>query len=92
MTDETNEQEASTVLGGQNERLVIPFSQLCLGGKFMYIPAIKDHERVYVKISNHRAGGCVAEWDDKNITSGWIGQGIYSLNDTGEDVDIRVVV
>ena len=75
-----------------SKNLDIPFSKLALGGKFMYIPSIKDHERVYVKISNDRTGGCIAEWDDKNIATGWTMQGVYSLNETGNDINIRVVV
>lgn len=75
-----------------DKNIDIPFSKLALGGKFMYIPTIKDHERVYVKISNDRTGGCIAEWDDEKIAGGWLCQGIYSLNETGNDIFIRVVM
>lgn len=66
---------------------VIPFSHLALGGKFIYIPSIKGHEQVYVKLSNDR----IAEWDEKMLTAHWTGQGIHSLNETGSDIDVQVI-
>ena len=68
---------------------IIPFSHLALGGKFKYVPSIS--ESLFVKISNDRMGGCIASWDEKLITANWVSQGIYSLNDTGKDIDIEVI-
>lgn len=68
-------------------KTIIPFSHLCLGGKFRY----KDFNQVFVKISNNRKDGCIANWNPDLIDKKWIGQQICSLDENDEDIDIEVV-
>ena len=71
---------------------VVPFSHLALGCKFKYISTMPCNDLTFVKISNDRTGGCIAEWDDDCQTVNWVGQGIYSLNDDGIDIDVEAVI
>lgn len=80
-----------------NTLITFRFSELAIGARFRYIPTLDCYEptfcyqKVFVKISNDLLGACIAEWDDDQITSGWLAQGIYSLNDTGKDIIVDVV-
>ena len=64
-----------------NMELIVPtkkenhhtFMSLALGTKFTYIGSEKE----WVKIGAYN----IAEWDDDNKTSGWIGQQICSFDE-----------
>ena len=65
------------------------FSQLALGTRFRYLDDPK--KRVYVKIGVIPLAGCVAEWDENNIDTTWIGQHVFCLNNNGKDVELEII-
>jgi hypothetical protein len=66
----------------------VMFSHLALGARFVYLATLGP-EQIYVKISNDRKGSCVAAWNPK--LAEWAGQGVYCLNDTGNDIEVKFV-
>lgn len=70
--------------------MIVPFSHLYLGSKFRYLGSTGQNQ-VYVKIGHNRLEGCVASWDAKKAYGNWSDQGIFSLNDTGKDIDVEVI-
>jgi len=68
-------------LTGTVQPLVSSFRMLALGTRFTYA----GHDKVWVKLSND---GTIAEWDDANINTGWLGQSICCLNDE-EPIDLK---
>ena len=54
--------------------IVSSFKLLALGARFRY----QVGEKEWVKLSND---GTIAEWDDRNKCSGWLGQSICCFNE-----------
>jgi len=55
--------------------MYFPFNVLALGTQFKYN---QFDNRTFVKIGSNE----IAEWDDDMITSNWIGQMIYSFDNS----------
>ena len=62
----------------------VNFTRLALGTRFKY--RSKD-QKIFVKLGFNK----VAEWDNSQIETAWIGQGIFSASD-GNPEDLSVIV
>lgn len=64
---------------------IAKFSTLALGTRFKYM----NHDRLYVKLSHNT----VAEWNDAQIDTSWIGQGIFSAwEKDNEDFEVVIIM
>lgn len=66
---------------------IAPFSKLPLGSRFKYLD--NTVPGVWVKLAGD---GCIAEWDDSQIDTNWVGQKVVSLNEAGDThIPVQVV-
>ncbi len=70
----------------------VPFDKLAYGGRFRYIqnpdnPTMSAAcQRLWVKIGPNE----IAEWDDENACTGWIGQSICCFSESHEGLKEEV--
>jgi len=78
----------NSISDDQISKIVVPFQDLALGVKFKYTnKAGNGFGGTFVKIGIN----LIAEWDKNQVTTGWVGQGVYSFADTYESSKVEVV-